>query len=165
MKIKSIEITNIDEPSLDIEVDEVHNYVLENGLICHNSSLVSNSTNSLYPIRQAIVVKTGANSKNVFMAPEYNKYKDYYQTAWSLSSTDMTNLYAVVQKFIGQGISCDYYVDHSNPESRSAKKLLKDWLYRVHTGLKGKYYTNNRTSSGKVEEDVEIGCGSGGCTL
>ena len=164
MKIKSIQITNIDEPSLDIEVDEVHNYVLENGIISHNSSLVSNSTNSLYPIRQAIVIKTGANSKNVFMAPEYETYKDYYQLAWDLTDTDMTNIYSIIQKFTSQGISCDYYLDHSNPESKSAKKMLKDWLYRDHMGLKGKYYTNNKTSSGKVEE-VEIGCGSGGCTL
>lgn len=142
----------------------IHNCVLSTSVPGESSSLISNSTNSLYPIRQPIVIKTGANSKNVFMAPEYEEYKDYYQIAWDLSDTDMTNVYAVVQKFISQGISCDYYLDHSNPESKSAKKMLKDWLYRDHMGLKGKYYTNNKTSSGKVEE-VEIGCGSGGCTL
>lgn len=141
----------------------IHNCVLSTSVPGESSSLVSNSTNSLYPIRQAIVIKTGANSKNVFMAPEYETYKDYYQLAWDLTDTDMTNIYSIIQKFTSQGISCDYYLDHSNPESKSAKKMLKDWLYRDHMGLKGKYYTNNKTSSGKVEE-VEVGC-SGGCTL
>lgn len=159
MKIKSIEITNIDEPSLDIEVADVHHYTLPNGVLVHNSSLVSNSTNSCYPVRQEIVIKTGANSKNVFMAPESEKY--YYQSAWDLSCREMSDVYAVIQKFVGQSISADYYIDHADPENRSAKKLLTDWLYKNSRGVKTRYYTNNRTHSGSVPK----GCGAGGCTL
>ena len=161
-KVKKIKMLDVEIPTFDIEVESVHHYTLENGLITHNSSLLSNSTNSTYPIRQAIVVKTGANSKNVFMAPEYEKYKDWYEIAWDIPTKDITEMYAIIQKFTSQGLSCDYYVDHTKPESKSAKKHMIDWLYRGHLGLKGKYYTNNKTSSGKVEE---VGCASGACTL
>ena len=133
-----------------------------------SSSLVSNSTNAIYPVRQAITVKTGSNSKNVFMAPEYDKYKDWYESAWDISAKDITDVYAILQKFCSQGGSWDYYTDHSKEESKSAKKLLIDWLYRDKVGLKGKYYTNNKTVKNNITENSSedfAGCAGGSCTL
>ncbi len=155
--------------------EELRKEVIENKGLAHcclstivpseSSSLVCNATNAIYPIRKPITTKTGSNSKNVFMAPEYEKYKDYYQIAWDVPDLDNIHVTAIVQKFISQGISFDDYNDHTKVETNSGKRLVKNWLARDKYGLKGKYYTNNKTQDNDDLFSKDVGCGSGGCTL
>jgi ribonucleoside-diphosphate reductase alpha chain len=138
--------------------------VLEAHMPCETSSGAAGHTNSLYPIRQHVMVKTSGNNKVTFIAPEAETLKDAYQPAWDVEWKDLTDLYAIVQCFTGQGISADYYVRYT-PDSLSisGKKLLTDWLYRVKMGLKSRYYINTSSALAAKEESSAPVCDS--CSL
>ena len=87
-----------------------------------------------------------------------------YELAWDIPTTDLIEMYAIVQKFTGQAISADLYVTYNNSvgeKSIGAKELLTQFLYMVKMGLKTRYYVNSSTSV-SLEESK---CSSGGCTL
>lgn len=129
-----------------------------------SSSLLSNSTNGIYPIRQEIVVKTGVNSKNYVIAPKHEKL--YYQKAFDVPTMDLIHLYAIAQKFISQAISADFYYDLNRESDTSMKNLFSQFLARNHYGIKTKYYSNFRTQSkDNTDFSPEAGCAGGSCTL
>ena len=156
--------------------------IKENGGIGHSalscevpsesSSILANCTNSVYPVRSRVVVKTGANSKYFTMPPGVDKLN--YQYAYDVPIKDLTECYAIMQKFISQGISADFYYDKNKDDSNSVKELLYGMLLRNHLGLKTKYYSNFKTQkkdnldflsgSAEVVED-DRGCGGGSCTI
>lgn len=144
----------------------MRNSVLEAFMPVESSSIAGNTTNSIYPIRRLVTVKTSGTNKTIFLAPDMEELQWNYQLAWDVPTKDMTEMYAIFQKFTGQGISCDYYRKFEDGELPriSAKELLNNWYYRILCGIKNVYYTN--TAAG---HDVGIladkGCGSGGCTL
>lgn len=146
--------------------------VLEATMPCESSSQASNTTNGPYPVRFLRIVKKSGNNKNYFIVPDYDnkKIRDAYELAWDISSKDLIDCYAIMQKFHGQGISADLYIDYSKlPDGKVSKKqLLTDFLYKTKMGLKSRYYINNRTSvtDGEEEEmvdDQESGCDT--CSL
>ncbi len=138
--------------------------VLEAHMPCETSSGAAGHTNGLYPIRQHVMVKTSGNNKVTFIAPEAEALKEAYQLAWDLEWKDLTDLYAIVQCFTGQGISADYYVRYTPDNlSISGKKLLTDWLYRVKMGMKSRYYINTSSALAAKEESSEPVCDS--CSL
>lgn len=145
----------------------IRHSVLEAHMPCESSSLASNTTNGLYPIRQGIVIKTDANIKKVFIAPGWDELKYQYQLAWGIEDNHMTDCYAIFQKFGGQGISADYYKKYAADgtiRKLSGKELLTSFLYRHKAGLKSRYYFNS--AAGAVFADVpEKGCAGGACTL
>ena len=156
--------------------------IKENGGIGHSalscevpsesSSILANCTNSVYPVRSRVVVKTGANSKYFTMPPGVDKLN--YQYAYDIPIKDLTECYAIMQKFISQGISADFYYDKNKDDSNSVKELLYGMLLRNHLGLKTKYYSNFKTQkkdnldflsgSAEVVED-DRGCAGGSCTI
>lgn len=144
----------------------MRNSVLEAYMPVESSSIAGNTTNGLYPIRDYVVIKTSGTNKTVFIAPDLEEIKDAYQLAWDIPSKDMTEMYAIFQKFCGQGISADFYrkFDVDKPRRISAKELMQDWFYRIKCGLKSKYYSNSAAGH-KLSEVADVGCGSGGCTL
>lgn len=144
----------------------MRNSVLEAYMPVESSSIAGNTTNGLYPIRDYIVIKTSGTNKTVFIAPDLEDVKDAYQLAWDVPTKDMTEMYAIFQKFCGQGISADFYrkFDVNKPRRISAKELMQDWFYRIKCGLKSKYYSNSAAGH-KLSEVVDVGCGYGGCTL
>lgn len=138
-----------------------------------SSSILANCTNSVYPVRNRFVVKTGANSKFFTMPPQVDKLN--YQYAYDVPIKDLTECYAIMQKFISQGISADFYYDKNEEASNSGKALLYGMLLRNHLGLKTKYYSNFKTqkkdnldflsgASAEPEEDTR-GCAGGSCTI
>jgi ribonucleoside-diphosphate reductase alpha subunit len=144
----------------------MRNSVLEAFMPVESSSIAGNTTNGLYPIRDYVVVKTSGTNKTVFIAPDMEELYGKYQLAWDILTKDMTEMYAIFQKFCGQGISADYYrkFDSDKPRRISAKELLNDWFYRIKCGLKSKYYSNSASGlSLSMVEDK--GCASGACTL
>lgn len=87
----------------------------------------------------------------------------YYESAWDISTKDMIDVYAIVQKFTGQAISADLYIKYgTNTGDRNigVRELLTNFLYLTKMGLKTRYYVNSSTA---VED--QKGCNSGGCTL
>jgi ribonucleoside-diphosphate reductase alpha subunit len=144
----------------------MRNSVLEAFMPVESSSIAGNTTNSIYPIRDYVVIKTSGSNKTVFIAPDLEEVKDSYQIAWDVPMKDMTDMYAIFQKFCGQGISADYYrrFDDDKPRKISAKELFSEWLYRVKCGIKSKYYSNS-ASGHALSEVEEKGCDGGGCTL
>lgn len=56
MKIKSIERNGV-KPTWDIEVPNVHHYIMENGCVSHNSARVINSNESFEPFTSNLYVR------------------------------------------------------------------------------------------------------------
>ena len=146
-----------------------------------SSSILSNSTNGLYPVREKVTIKTGVNSKNTTIPPEYEYLK--YQFAYDIPTLDLIHMYAIAQKFISQGISADFYFDLTREKDKNTKNLFNLFLARNFFGLKSKYYSNFRTQEGDAQnymkddacnqgniyfanlEGSEPGCAGGSCTL
>lgn len=149
-----------------IENGGIRNSVLEAHMPCESSSLASNTTNGLYPIRQGVVIKIDGNTKKVFIAPGWDDLKYQYQLAWSIEDNDMTDCYAIVQKFTGQLISADYYVKYNSDGSKrqlSFKDMFAAFTYRHKMGLGSRYYINSATGATVPVE--EKGCSGGACVL
>ncbi|WP_288981786.1 ribonucleoside-diphosphate reductase subunit alpha [uncultured Flavobacterium sp.] len=141
--------------------------VLEAHMPAESSSLASNVTNSLYPIRKGIVIKTNGTDKNVFIAPNWEDLKYQYQLAETIDSKDLIDMYAIFQKFTGQAISADLYLKYNNDGSKrkvSGKKLMNDFLYAASLGVKTRYYLNVFAGVDIINEE-EKGCAGGSCTL
>lgn len=134
----------------------MRNSVLEAFMPVESSSIAGNTTNSLYPIRDTIVVKTSGTNKTVFLAPDMERLKSSYQLAWSVPRKDITEMYAVFQKFCGQAISADHYRAFAVGEVPriSAQEMFEDWLYRITCGLKSGYYSNSKAGL-TLEEDED----------
>lgn len=146
-----------------------------------SSSILSNSTNGLYPVREKVTIKTGVNSKNTTIPPEYEYLN--YQFAYDIPTLDLIHMYAIAQKFISQGISADFYFDLTREKDKNTKNLFNLFLARNFYGLKSKYYSNFRTQEGDAQnymkddtsnqgttyfpqiEESEPGCAGGSCTL
>jgi ribonucleoside-diphosphate reductase alpha chain len=164
MKINKI-IKKDAVPTYDINVPEVHHYLMGNGIISHNSSVNSNTTNGLYPVRGIKILKGSDKNKTLFIAPESDKLKSNYQLAWDLTTLEMIDVYSIVQKFTGQSISADFYIDYNKlPNGKiDDTQLVKEFLYMTKMGMKTRYYINSRT-----DDDTELendGCEGGVCSL
>lgn len=136
----------------------MRNSVLEAFMPVESSSIAGNTTNGLYPIRQPVVVKTSGTNKTVFLAPDMERLKGRYQFAWNISHNDLADMYAIFQKFCGQGISADFYRAFAPGEipKISFEEIFRNWLYRITVGLKTKYYTN--TEAGLSLDEEEDNC-------
>lgn len=142
--------------------------VLETAVPSESSSIAQDSCNGLYPIREGIITKKDGKKVVQWIAPQWEELQDQYEKAFTISTKDMTDLYAIVQCFTGQGISADYYMAHKRDENGkivvSGKQLIKDWLYRQEMGMKSRYYINHSTN-GVYQQAEAASCSSGGCTL
>jgi ribonucleoside-diphosphate reductase alpha subunit len=140
----------------------MRNSVLEAYMPVESSSVAGNTTNSIYPLRSLVTVKTSGTNKTVFIAPDMEELKGSYEIAWDIPTKDMTEMYAIFQKFTGQGISADYYrkFKSGEPKKISAKELMLDWFYRIKCGLKTKYYSNTAAGSSLDELVVDSECES-----
>jgi len=142
----------------------MRNSVLEAYMPVESSSIAGNTTNSIYPIRRAVVSKSSGTNKNVFIAPDWEMLKGSYQFAWDIPQKDMIEMYAIFQKFCGQSISADSYRSFKEGETPriSAIELIELWLYRIKCGMKTKYYTNTESGVKPIVVD-ETDCA--GCKL
>ena len=131
---------------------------------CESSSLNSFSTNSVYPIRDKVIIKGDASKGIKFIAPNLERYGNYYEIAWDIPTKDMLECYAIIQKFTDQGISIDTWEDKNDSGKFSADKALNNFLYGSWLGLKGKYYTNSR-NNGKMIDFEDNSCGEGVCKM
>lgn len=164
MKVTKVERTGLKEHCFDIEVEEVHEYLMANGAVVHNSSKAAGVPNCWYPVRELAMGKSDANNVIDWVAMDSDILKDNYQPAWSVKPIAMINAYAVIQRIgCDQGISADVYADRSENIDLSATDLILLTAETSRKGLKSRYYFNSKTNS--AETKAAAGCGSGGCTL
>lgn len=156
----------------EIAIYGMRNSVLEAYMPVESSSQASGTTgttNSIYPVRELVTVKTSGNNKNLFIVPDMAKLKDKYEIAWDVPTKDITEMYAIFQKFCGQSISADYYrkFEHGKPKRISAKQLFLDFAYRMKCGVKTKYYSNTAASlsTGEVDEMKQDDANCESCKL
>lgn len=130
-----------------------------------SSSIISGTTNGVYPVRQLSLVKTSETSSTNYVVPESDKLKLFYDIVWDLDSKDIIECYAILQKFCDQAISADLWKVVVGNDKISSSELLKDFFAMTKYGVKTRYYVNSRTSKGIDLNQSEQGCSSGGCSL
>lgn len=130
----------------------IRNSVLEATPPAESSSQASETTNSIYPVRELYVTKRSGKGKVVFSAPDVEEYGEKYEFAWDTPTKDMIDCYAIFQKFHGQGISADLWKDYSKyiSEKIPMKELLTDIMYATKMGMKSWYYQNSKSG---IKED------------
>lgn len=147
----------------------IRHSVLESTMPAESSSQASNTTNSVYPARRLIISKKSGNNKNIFIVPEYeNPMVRYnYELVWDIPNSDLIDMYAIIQKFHGQSISSDLYLDYSKlPNGKvSNKQLLQEYLQMTKLGMKTRYYINSKSGVVDEQNTQEKGCAGGACAL
>lgn len=170
--------------NVDAVVDNTLNYdwgklrqdIINNGgirnsvLIAHmpseSSSKASGTTNGVYPIRELSMLKGDATNITYWCAPDNDKLEKWYERAWDIPTKDLIDIYSIIQKFTDQGISADLYRKIIDDEKVGTKEMLSDYFYMTKMGMKTRYYVNSKTSEGvDFNDDSEIGCAGGSCTL
>ncbi|HEX7339038.1 MAG TPA: ribonucleoside-diphosphate reductase subunit alpha [Rhodanobacteraceae bacterium] len=126
----------------------IRNSVLVAHMPTETSANASGTTNGLYPVRDLTLIKTDNHRVNYWAAPDGEALADAYELAWDVPAKDLTELYAIVQKWTDQGISADFYRRVIGDASIESTEMIANYLYRVKLGLKSKYYMNQKTSNG-----------------
>jgi len=147
----------------DIKKYGMRNSALVGHMPCESSSVRGNDTNGLYPIREGVVVKKSGNTKIVFIPPEWENLKGFYESAWDIPHNDLFDVYAIVQKFTDQAISADEYYRFIGEKKVSLKQLANNFFYRQKMGVKTRYYRNFATGASIISQ--EESCTGGGCKL
>jgi ribonucleoside-diphosphate reductase alpha chain len=144
MKVKQIKFIGETLPTYDMEVPDVHHYNCE-GLVSHNSSVVSNATNGIEPPRGYLSIKKSKKGPLKQIVPQYQSLKNNYTLLWDMpSNRGYINVVAVMQKFFDQAISGNWsynpenYADNEVPVS----VMAGDMLYAYSVGWKTSYYQN-----------------------
>lgn len=153
MKVKSIKPVGV-EPTWDVTTD-TETYVLSNGCISHNtSSRVQNLTNGIEPIRNLITSKDGICN----VAPEAEKLKNKYVSAWDVDVEGYLKVVSVLQKWMDQAISTNTTYDPSKfPDEKIPGSLvLRHLLLGYKWGVKTFYYNNNVKSDNVVDKQDEV---------
>jgi len=135
MKIKKIEEGNI-KPTWDIEVLDGNEYLLENGIVTHNTSgSAINSTPSTEPVFDLIFKEEGEGS-TVTLSPDIKRLGMYYKAAFDINNKDLIELAAIRQIYIDQAQSINLYFK----PPFSLKEQTDLHFYSHHLGLKTLYY-------------------------
>jgi ribonucleotide reductase alpha subunit len=131
---------------------------------CESSSLLSGSTNGLYPVRDKIISKKSRKGVVQFICNEWKQ--GVHKPAWDVDNITLSKVYGFIQNFTDQAISADFYVvpekfaDGKVPMSQ----LIKEWVIHAKLGNKTKYYVNTKTTKSKTlhsaveEEDGCVSC-------
>ncbi len=161
MKIIKIEKGRT-QPTWDVSTPS-ESFILSNGCVSHNSSVVINSTNGIELPMQLISVKESKAASLVQVVPEYIKLKSKYQLMWDQKDcVNYLKTAAVLAAYVDQSISTNtfynpaHYSDKHVPTTLIAKNLMLSHKW----GLRTIYYSLiNKTGSKEnydIEEKVEI---------
>lgn len=117
-----------------------------------SSSVLTNTSNSIYPVRSKDIYKSSTKGMVYFYAEDWDNLS--YEKAYDIHDLDLVKFYAIIQKFTGQSISSDFYTRLNGEDTKlSVKDMLKRVLLAVKLGMKTMYYENFMTSS---EEEVVL---------
>ena len=143
MKIKSIRKSEEKQHTFDIEVVNDHHYILDNGCVSHNSSVVSSSTNGIEAPRKLISVKKSKSGSPLpVVVPEISKLKNKYSFSWGFTNDDMNGVVSIIQKYFDQGISVNHYYDKRSTLMVTShfQKLLRIYYLFINMAV-NKYIT------------------------
>jgi len=147
---------------------------------CESSSAVTNSTNGIEPPRGFLTAKKSKQGVLKVLVPEVDKIGHHYTLAYEMEDNiGITNIIAVMQKWVDQSISANHYYDFTKfddgemPLSLVAKDLLHAYKY----GVKTLYYANSNdgknddedendeNEDGAIIVEEDDGCAGGGCSV
>lgn len=157
MKIKSIKIEGEILPTYDIEVPEIHHYNCE-GLVSHNSSIVSNATNGIEPPRGLLSYKKSKKGPIKQIVPQYSSLKNNYTLLWDMKSNEgYFNVVAMIQKFFDQAISTNWNYNPQNYDNNEIPMsvVVNDFLSTYRLGHKTAYYSNTYDGRSDGVEEKE----------
>ena len=146
----------------------IRNSVLVAHMPAESSSISSETTNSILPIRDFDLNKTNDTMQINYVVPDSTNLRNKFQIAWDISTDDLIKVYAVFQKFTDQAISADLYRKLQGDEKVGTTEMLKNYLDLVRYGVKTRYYQNSLTAKGidlNSSSENERGCSSGSCSL
>jgi len=142
----------------DLKKYGVRNATLMALMPSETSSVVSNSTNGIEPVRSLITIKQSKDGVLRQVVPEFRRLKNKYELLWDQKSPEgYLKICAVLQKYIDQCISVNtsynpkFYPDNQIPMS----VLIKDMINFYKYGGKTLYYLNTNDQSGEVEMELE----------
>ena len=130
------------------------------------SSIPSNQTSSLEPIKKPLTIKSQKPIDLKQFAPEARKLEFKYDYAFDRKITrDFIKHVAIVQKWTDKGISSNTFY---NPELYTDNKvdikdIVSDMYYAKYFGLKTGYYQNTKIKDGQELENTN--CSEGGCSV
>lgn len=131
------------------------------------SSVVSNGVNGIERVRELITIKGAKDGVFTQAMPELDKLAKYYDLAWECDNESYLKTVAVMQKFVDQAISTNFYYDPVRFPGGMVpmKQIRRDWLLSVKWGIKNTYYHNTFDHSNEQSSIEDDGCGDGGCKL
>lgn len=160
----------------ELDWETLRTSIKENGvrnttLLCcqpnESSSVIQNSTNGIEPIRSLLAFKESKKGILKQLAPNLKRYGKHYTLAWDIKdNTCLTNISAVLQKWIDMGISTNHYYNYTHYEGGNIplSRIIKDMIYAYKVGVKSLYYCN--TPDGSAEMTLSnTGCDSGACAI
>lgn len=166
---------SLDWEALRAEIKEhgMRNSTLTAIMPCESSSVVTNSTNGIEPPRALVTSKKSKQGILKMVVPEINRLKNKYTMAFDMEGNKgITNIQAVIQKYIDQGISANHYynINRYPSGSISLSEIAKDLLYFYKTGGKMLYYANTydaktddfEQNMGMLQEEA---CAGGACAI
>lgn len=114
-----------------------------------SSSIMSNATNGIEPIRSLVTEKSNKNTSFVQVAPEAARLKNQYDYLWDMRPEHfdgyLKNM-AIFQKFVCQSISTNtsYNPDHFVDDKISLQTLMNHFILAAKLGIKTLYYSNTK---------------------
>ncbi len=163
MKITKIE--NSITHTYDIEVPDVHEYVLSNGVVSHNtSSDLSNSTSGLDLPRDFVTTKTSKSGPVKQVVPNFSRGSSYYTLAEEVDNIAYINMISKFVMYQDQSISTNIYWSKKDLDEDGRfpiKKLIRILILANKLGFKTLYYSNYIMD----ENEEKPGCEGGGCSV
>lgn len=152
-------VTDVKDWDLEFDWEALRNKPRKHSVLvahmpCESSSLLSNSTNGLYPTRRKVIYKKARTGRVQFIVPEYPEKLNTYR------DIDMIPYYAAVQNYTDQAISADYYTDFAMyPNKKMPETEAIAWFIRqAKAGVKTSYYQNFRDTEYTKQEDEGDSC-------
>lgn len=158
MKIKSIQRHSHEEHTWDITTPS-GTFLLPNGCVSHNSSVVINSTNGIELPMSLISTKESKAGSFIQVVPEYNRLKNKYQMLWD--QTDCIGYLktaAVLAAYVDQSISTNTFYSPKHFENRKvpATLIAKNLMLAHKWGLKTMYYSLiEKTGSKSIDNEFD----------
>lgn len=158
MKITKIVKHSHEDHTWDISTPS-HTFLLPNGCVSHNSSVVINSTNGIEMPLQLIQVKESKAVSLTQVVPDYHKLKNKYQLMWD--QTDCIGYLktaAVLAVYTDQSISTNTFYNPAHfPDRKVPTTLIAKNLMLFHKwGGKTNYYSliNKQGSKEGLESEL-----------
>lgn len=114
-----------------------------------SSSIMSNATNGIEPIRSLVTEKSNKNTSFVQVAPDAGRLRNQYDYLWDMRPEYfegyLKNM-AIFQKFVCQSISSNtsYNPEHFADDKISLQALMNHFILAAKLGIKTLYYANTK---------------------